>query len=297
MNTKRAKILLAILLASLTGLLLSSDLLAQELVFVKIVSAKANVRQIASSVATVLEIVEKGSLFAVLEKTGEWYKIQLPSGTKGFLHQSVVEEVGGTAAPPAKQAVPAVAPPLPLTPATARREPAKGASSARPQQSDSFSMFLIRAGFYLASDVAFRDVYGNGLVFGGELRIGRKTVSGWLEGTTRSRTGQFSYSQDTTEVRVTAVEGGTLFRIKSGPFSPYIGAGLGFYMFKETDNLMIDAEQNKIGFCGFVGFSGLLGDVFVLDARLKYGLCKMLPADFEIQIGGLTAGIGLGIRF
>jgi len=50
-------------------------------------------------------------------------------------------------------------------------------------------MFLGRFGFFLASDSAFKPIYGHGTVFGGELRLGGRRITGWLEGNYRARTG------------------------------------------------------------------------------------------------------------
>ena len=60
---------------------------------------------------------------------------------------------------------------------------------------------------------------------------------------------------------------------------------------------MGEAKKSQLGFCGFGGVAMVLGESFVVDARVKYSTCSMKPADFDINIGGITLGLGLGMRF
>lgn len=185
-----------------------------------------------------------------------------------------------------------------VTQALSAQQPVVPAAKPGPQEErDSFSMFLGRFGYFLASDSAFKDIYGNGVVFGGELRIGGKRIAGWLEGNYRARTGEFSFTGEETKVSVMAIEGGALYRIMPGNISPYVGAGIGFYIFNENNEPIGEAKQSKIGFCGAAGVSVIVAKLLVLDCRLKYSTCSMKPADYDINIGGLTMGIGLGVRF
>lgn len=187
---------------------------------------------------------------------------------------------------------------LMVTQALSAQQPVIPGAQPEPQEErDSFSMFLGRFGYFLASDSAFKDIYGNGVVFGGELRIGGKRIAGWLEGNYRARTGEFSFTGEETKVNVMAIEGGALYRIMPGDISPYVGAGIGYYMFNENNEPIGEAKQSKIGFCGAAGVSVIVAKLLVLDCRLKYSTCSMKPADFDINVGGLTMGIGLGVRF
>jgi len=279
---------LVILTAVLIVLVLPAGLSADDTLKIRVTAAAANIRQSGFLSAPVVGSAQKGQVFTVIEKAGEWYLIQLADGTPGFIHSSVVEEVSELETQPVEQ--PAVS--------TRSRTPGPdrvaGEMGAR---SDTFSMFLARVGYFLASDSACTDVYSNGLVFGGELRLGGENIAGWLEGNYRSATGKLTYTEEETKMSVLAFEGGALYRFKAGTISPYLGAGLGFYMFDEKNTPIGEAKQSKLGFCGVGGVAVILGGSFVLDARLKYSTCSMKPADFDINIGGLTLGAGLGIRF
>jgi len=282
---------LMILMAALACLLIPPGLFSDETLKVRIVATRAPIRQAAALTAPVVASVDKGQVFDVIEKAGDWYLVQLPSGAVGYVHQLVVEEV-------AEAVAPSVTPPVQVPVVTERPRTQAPAIARQPApKGDTFSMFLGRFGYFLASDSAFKDIYGNGAVYGGELRVGGKKLAGWLEGSYRARTGQLSYTKDKTEVSILAVEGGVLHRVMTRTISPYLGAGLGFYIFDENNVAIGEAKQSKVGFCGLAGVSMIVGGSLVLDARVKFSTCTMKPADFDINVGGITLGIGAGFRF
>ena len=295
---------LAILAAVAVALVLPACLSAQDVLKVRVKVERANIRQSGFPSAPVIAGANRGEIFPVVEKTGDWYLIQLSDGTPGFISASVVEEVieGGVLEeetrpverPVARERAPASAPDYVV-----------GETAGR---SDKFSMFLVRAGYFLASDSAYTDVYKNGLVFGGEFRLGiGESLAAWLEGNYRSAAGKTTYTEEETKMSVLAVEGGALYRFKAGMLSPYVGGGLGYYMFTETSESLGEAKQSQIGFCGFGGVAMVIGKSIVVDARVKYSTCSLKSdgfdnsvdgiTTFDINIGGITVGIGLGMRF
>jgi opacity protein-like surface antigen len=171
------------------------------------------------------------------------------------------------------------------------------AAKIRKFRGDTFSMILARVGYFLASDSQYKNVYSNGIIFGGELRVGGGSLGGWLEGNYRSSTGKLTYTKESTKMSVLAVEAGALCRFKMEQINPYLGAGLGMYMFDENNTAIGEAKKSQIGFCVLGGAAFFLGDSFVVDAKVKYSTCSMKPADFDINVGGITLGLGLGIRF
>jgi opacity protein-like surface antigen len=157
-----------------------------------------------------------------------------------------------------------------------------------------FLTALLRAGYFMPAQAEFRDIYGGGPAYGVELRLGRGRLNAWLEGGYFAHSGKLSQTAEATDVRITALEAGAMWKFKPGKMTPYVGAGAGYYQYKET-NVIGEAKQAKAGFCGLAGAIWDLGKRLVLDGRLKYNTCSMQPADFKINIGGLTAAIGLGL--
>jgi opacity protein-like surface antigen len=156
--------------------------------------------------------------------------------------------------------------------------------------------WLLRGGFFIPTQSEFREIYGSGPALGSELRLSRGHLAAWLEIAHFGRSGKLSETEEATRVKILSLEGGALWRIKPGKTAPYVGAGAGYFQYRET-NVIGDARQGKAGFCGLAGLTMMLGQRLILDCRLKYTYCPMQPADFKIDIGGLTAGIGLGMRF
>ena len=130
-----------------------------------------------------------------------------------------------------------------------------------------------------------------------ELRIGKKKIVGWLEGNYRAETGKFTVTKEKTDVKVLVVEAGALYRFIPGNISPYLGAGLGFYSYDEKSAVLPGVKKSQVGFSVVGGASLIFAKRLVVDGRIKYSSCKMQPADFNIEIGGLTAGLGIGVKF
>ena len=82
----------------------------------------------------------------------------------------------------------------------------------------------------------------------------------------------------------------------SGDFRLYIGGGINYYQYKES-NPIGDASENGLGYIGKLGGFLSVTQSLVFDVFVNYSYCKIQPADFEINIGGLEAGIGLGVEF
>jgi opacity protein-like surface antigen len=274
------------------GLLFASPLAAANANQVRVKVEKANIRQKPDLSAPIVATAEKGDVFKVFEKADEWYLIQLPDNKTGYIHQFVVDEVAEGAA--AEEIAPTPEETQPVKRPAARVAPAPKVKAAK---GDTFSMFLARVGYFLSSDSQAKDIYKDGMVFGGELRFGGKSLGGWLEGNYRSATGKLSFTAEETKMSVMAIEGGVLYRFAMDQLNPYLGGGAGYYMFDEKSDALGEAKKSSVGFCVLGGVSYFLGESIVLDARIKWSTCSMTPADFDINVGGITLGAGLGIRF
>ncbi|MDW7761644.1 MAG: SH3 domain-containing protein [Acidobacteriota bacterium] len=311
--------LLKSLAAAIVWLLLSQTASAGEGLKIRILGMGAPVRQAPDTTARFILIAQKGQVFEVVEKLENWYLIKLPNSQEGYVHKSVAEELVEVDVPKvetpektvAEKAIPVVekpaliveekAEPVVEVPEKMVAEKPKAPPEItiiRPAPSaDKIAMLMARFGYFVASDSAFNEIYENGPVFGGELRLGGRKVAGWLEGGYREHKGKFSFTGEKTKVNVIGVELGVLYRLSTGTFQPNVGTGVGYYMFNEKNAPLGEAKENKIGFCGIAGISIIPTKDLVLDLRLKYYTCKMRPADFDIEIGGLSLDLGIGFSF
>jgi opacity protein-like surface antigen len=168
-------------------------------------------------------------------------------------------------------------------------------------------MVLARAGQFFASGSSYKNIYGDGPVFGGEVRVpigpGGKRFVLFADGSYRTRKGELSYTKESTTATVTAFEGGLLYRLARGRISPYLGAGAGYHTLKETSEPLGTANKGGVGFLGTGGVTVAATRHLMVDLRVKYSGARLQPSPrtpdvtFKVDVGGITAGIGLGIAF
>lgn len=159
-------------------------------------------------------------------------------------------------------------------------------------------IFELKGSYFSPTQSEFRDIYGGGLMFGGEVTIGSwNKLELWAGGSFFAKKGQLSYTKEETKVSIIPLGGGVKFKASTGSVNFYVGVGLQYYNYKETNEPMGEAKKGGLGFIGKIGGIVKLHAGLVIDLYIDYSRCKMTPADFTINIGGIKAGIGLGYEF
>ena len=156
----------------------------------------------------------------------------------------------------------------------------------------------IRRTSFSPSEQAFKDIYGGGPMWGGEISVNVwKRLEVWISGSHFTQTGELTFTQEETKLEITPIGAGVKY---SYPIEKiveiYGGVGANHYSYKEENPI---GKVSKGGL-GFIMKAGILGNIFkgvVIDAFFNYTHCKMKPADFDINIGGTEVGVGLGYRF
>jgi hypothetical protein len=158
----------------------------------------------------------------------------------------------------------------------------------------------LKGGNFWPSSSVFQEVYGGGLVFGGELAY---PVAGglhlWGGAEYFGKNGLLPVSEEVTKVRIIPVYVGLRCHFGKSSVRPYIGAAAAYFLFKEENAL---GSVSKGGF-GLLGQAGLLVKIsgpISLDFFGNYRACTLKTdgADpLEAKIGGLSAGLGLVFRF
>ncbi len=165
---------------------------------------------------------------------------------------------------------------------------------------DTVSALIVRGSLFMPSEQWFKDIYGSSLtVLGGELRFGGKNIGVWIEGGYLSKDGKLSLTEEATKLQLLAAEGGLMYRycLMDGKICPYVGAGAGFYMYKEESDALGEAKQNKVGFCGMAGIGLQLLAPLLIDLKVKFSSCTMQPDYYEFNVGGISLSAGLGFKF
>ena len=92
------------------------------------------------------------------------------------------------------------------------------------------------------------------------------------------------------------MSGGVKANFDFGVFSLYIGGGLSYFQFKET-NPIGEIKENKWGWLIRAGTYVDINYYLFLDLQATYTYAKFSTEDIETNLGGFSLGAGLGFRF
>ncbi len=159
-------------------------------------------------------------------------------------------------------------------------------------------LYEFKGHYFNPTEQRHKDIYGSGWAFGGEFGFGvSESLYVYLSGNYYAREGELTYTKEETKLKIIPLAVGAKYHFNLvGGSIFYAGTGLTYNIYKE-ENPIGEASKNGIG---FVLNSGLL--VFVveglfLDVYVNYSYCKLKPANVDINIGGLEAGLGIGYKF
>lgn len=159
----------------------------------------------------------------------------------------------------------------------------------------------LKGGYFAPSDAVFRDVYGGGPAFGLDIAV---PVAGplraWAGVELFSKRGLTTESEEATKMTITPLFAGLRLQFGRKGVRPYLGAAAALFMFKES-NALGTASESGLGALGQAGLVFLMGRSFGLDVHASYRACTLTAGDaedpLEARIGGLSAGLGLALRF
>ena len=151
--------------------------------------------------------------------------------------------------------------------------------------------------YFQPSEKVFKDIYGSGMSYGGEISINLwKWIAFWAGGDYYSKNGTTTFTEEETKIRIVPFYAGIKFQLKRSSINPYAGFGLGYFQYKET-NPIGKVEKSDLGYIGQVGcLFKIFGSLFI-DIKGSYSYCKVKPVDIEANLGGLRIGAGLGFEF
>jgi opacity protein-like surface antigen len=159
----------------------------------------------------------------------------------------------------------------------------------------------ITAGYYMPSDSAYKDLYGQGnLMFGGSLgfELIRK-LELRLEGGYFQDSGKMNLTEEDLKLSFIAASLGARFRFVDGKaLQPYVGAGVAMYSYKEDLPARLeDVSKTAVGLQGEVGGYYALTNKILLDLNFRYVLMNTKPLNESVKLGGLRAGLGVAFQF
>ncbi len=147
-------------------------------------------------------------------------------------------------------------------------------------------------------DNLYEKVYGkNNLAFG--IDLGYQVIKAlqiFLHSDYFSVKGELTLTKDETTLTIIPLELGGRFFLGKKIIFPYIGAGIGYYMYKE-ENIIGTVNDKQFGFFTEGGFKLLFMKSLFFDLKLKYVFLKVDGAEGKVNLGGLAYMGGIGITF
>jgi opacity protein-like surface antigen len=159
----------------------------------------------------------------------------------------------------------------------------------------------IMAGYYMPSDSAYKDLYGQGnLMFGGSFgfefirKLEIRLEAGYFQDS-----GKMNLTEEDLKLSFFAGSLGARFRFVDGKaLQPYIGAGVAMYSYKEDLPARLeDVSKTAFGFQGEAGIYYALSAKILLDLNFRYVLMNTKPLNESVKLGGLRAGLGVVFQF
>jgi hypothetical protein len=156
-----------------------------------------------------------------------------------------------------------------------------------------------RAGYFFPSSADFREVYKNGLAFGADVTVPLwKSLGAWAGLDYFGKTGQLTYTQEPTTLRVLPLFAGLKLQSATGSVRPYAAVAAGYFLFKES-SVIGTASGQELGLLAQIGLLFKIKARTFLDVSVRYTSCQHTVTDPEpvsVQLGGIQAAIGLAFR-
>lgn len=158
--------------------------------------------------------------------------------------------------------------------------------------------FQIQGNYFHPSQTVFRDIYGSGFMYGFEIDKGVwKNIRVWLGARYFQKHGELTYTKERTLVNMLPVGLGIKYEYAGKEkIKLYAELGLRYNAFRES-NVLGRVQEERLGFVFGIGSAFKISEKFFIDLFIDYSSCKFRSADFNIQIGGLEAGLGFGYQF
>ena len=158
----------------------------------------------------------------------------------------------------------------------------------------------LKGGYFLPTDSVFKDAYGGGLVFGGELAV---PVAGalhlWAGAEYYSKKGLTTVTEEEIKAQVVPLYVGIRYHFGRSGVRPYLGAAAAYFLVKE-ENPDGSASDSGLGLLGQGGLLFRLGGSVWLDLFVNYRACTLTSDGddpFKTKLDGLSAGLGFVYRF
>jgi len=151
--------------------------------------------------------------------------------------------------------------------------------------------------YFRPKEGILKDVYKSGMMLGAEFNVGVwDFVEFWLAQKFFRKKIVEGASGEEKRAELIPLEVGLKFRLNKGDINPYFGAGVGYYLYKETTPTR-EIYEKEIGFIGQAGLFIKFMDYLVFDIYAHYSYCRIKTEIDKFNVGGLHIGVGFGFEY
>ena len=155
----------------------------------------------------------------------------------------------------------------------------------------------LQTGYFSPSNEVFKEIYGSGFYFSGELGIDTwKRTALFLGLRYFSKKGELSYTKEEATLKIIPIHLGVRLRLSEQKIVPFLGASISLNFFRENvpSQTVLDT---KLGFLVETGIFIRISKRYFIKFDFNYNHCQIKPFHTRINIGGINAGFGLKYCF
>jgi len=149
-------------------------------------------------------------------------------------------------------------------------------------------------GYFSPADETFKKIYqGEDMIYGLKLgvRIWKEFYL-WLSGMQFKKTSETTLLSDITTLTLQPVTLTLRYTFNLGVVNPYLEGGYTYIFYKEESEIG-DVNGEGKGYSLDTGIEFKLSSRFVIDLGVRYTQAMVRPTGFDVQLGGVQAGISL----
>ena len=160
--------------------------------------------------------------------------------------------------------------------------------------------FELILGRYDLSESRFKSVYqGVNIIAGIGLSVSvLKNIDLLLEAKGVHQSGELTYSKKKTQLFLFPVSLDVRYLLPIGPITPYIGGGIDFHFYFETNSIGNIADYTSgYNFLGGTYFHFDQNFHILLNLKIKYSKAFKMVENIKIELGGIEYAVGLAFVF
>ena len=155
---------------------------------------------------------------------------------------------------------------------------------------------IVNVSYFSPSDEVYRDIYGGGLMLGGEVSLPVwQNFEVWLGMNIFGRKGEMTYTKEEIKLKIFPLIAGVRYiYLLNEKVNIYGGLGAAYFFYNEEIPALGNISQGSLGVVMKAGGWIHLTEKIFVNVFVDYSSCKVNPADYDVNIGGIAIGIGLG---